>query len=64
MARLRAADDFAAIRSRMEELQRERERAVRRKAFEVYHRSPSLEPAGEQAQPRRPFPERTCILRE
>jgi hypothetical protein len=48
----------------MEELQRERERAVRRKAFEVYHRSPSLEPAGEQAQPRRPFPERTCILRE
>jgi hypothetical protein len=28
--RLRAADDFAAIRARMEELKREKERAVRK----------------------------------
>jgi hypothetical protein len=33
MERLRAADDYAAIRARMEELRRERERGVRRAAL-------------------------------
>ena len=33
MERLRAADDYAAIRTRMEELRRERERGVRRAAL-------------------------------
>jgi hypothetical protein len=57
MPRLRVADDFAAIRSRMQELQREREKA-REKPIEAQHRSFSFEPTGEQAQPRRPFSER------
>jgi hypothetical protein len=33
MKRLRAADDYAAIRARMEELRRERELAARRAAL-------------------------------
>jgi hypothetical protein len=53
------ADDFAAIRSRMRDLQREREQV-----FAVKHRSLSVEPADEQQQPRRPFPERTRFLRD
>lgn len=35
MARVRAADDFAAIRARIEELRREREWAARRAALKV-----------------------------
>jgi len=35
MARVRSADDFAAIRSRVEELRRERQWAARRAALEV-----------------------------
>jgi hypothetical protein len=53
------ADDFAAIRSRMRELQRDREQV-----FGVKHRSSSIEAADEQPQPRRPFPERTRFLRD
>jgi hypothetical protein len=64
MARLYAADDFAAIRSRMEELQRARERAAREKALEPDNRSPSFDPTGEQVQRRRPIPERTRSLGE
>nr|UXE45991.1 hypothetical protein Hi04_10k_c5482_00037 [uncultured bacterium] len=35
MERVRAVDDYAAIRTRMEELRRERELAARRAAFSV-----------------------------
>jgi hypothetical protein len=35
MERVRAADDFAAIRARMEEMRRERERAARREAVKL-----------------------------
>jgi len=37
MARPRAADDFAAIRARMEELQRERQKAVGEDAIYQTH---------------------------
>ena len=38
MARPRAADDFAAIRGRMEELQRERKKAVSDAVYQTHER--------------------------
>ena len=55
MTRLRAADDFAAIRARMEELQRERAQASREDPIErsdksyFYSRRPSPAQIVEQA---------------
>ena len=53
MARLRAADDFVAIRARMEELRRERLQAERDKARGISntpryprYRNPDSAPAG------------------
>jgi hypothetical protein len=56
MARPRAADDFAAIQARMEELRRERLQAERDKALGVSetpryprNRKPENDPAGKPA---------------
>jgi hypothetical protein len=55
MTRPRAADDFAAIRSRMEQLRRERAQPVRHDPVEpsdqadVYPRRRSAEPVDERA---------------